>query len=85
VSDEDQVTVRFFAGARAAAGCDQVLVGPAGLQEVIQALHASFPALKNVTPVCSFLVDGISARARGDGPFISGGSSLDVLPPFAGG
>jgi molybdopterin converting factor small subunit len=82
---DDPVTVRFFAGARAAAGCDQVTVAPAGLQEVIQGLHAAFPALRTVTPVCSFLVDGVSAKPHEDGPFICAGSRVEVLPPFAGG
>ena len=82
---DDPVTVRFFAGARAAAGCDQVTVAPAGLQEVIQGLHAVFPALTTVTPMCSFLVDGVCAKPLQDGPFIGAGSSVDVLPPFAGG
>jgi molybdopterin synthase sulfur carrier subunit len=82
---DDHVTVRFFAGARAAAGCDQVTVVPGPLEEVIEGLHTAFPALTAVTPVCSFLVDGVSAKRRDGGPFIGAGSSVDVLPPFAGG
>lgn len=81
----DQVTVRFFAGARAATGCDHVEVLPGTLEEVIEGLHVDFPALTTVTPVCSFLVDGVSAQPHEDGPGIGSGSSVDILPPFAGG
>lgn len=82
---DDLVRVRLFASARAAAGCDQVGVLPGTLDEVIDGLHAAYPALASVTPVCSFLVDGVSARPHEDGPPIAAGSALDVLPPFAGG
>lgn len=82
---DDAVTVRFFAGARAATGCDLVAVPPGTLDEVIEGLQVVFPALTTVAPVCSFLVDGVSARPREDGPRIEAGSSVDMLPPFAGG
>lgn len=82
---DDQVTVRFFAGARAAAGCDQVSVAPGPLEEVIEGLRVAFPALTKVTPVCSYLVNGVSAKTHEGGPYISAGSSVDMLPPFAGG
>ena len=82
---EDQVTVKFFAAARAAAGCDQVLVEPGSLERVIESIHAAFPALKAVTPRCSFLVDSLSATRRDGGPIVGPGSTVDVLPPFAGG
>lgn len=85
VMGDEEVTVRFFAGARAAAGCDQVAVRPGTLANVIQGLHAVFPALAGVTPVCSFLVDGLSEKPRPGGALIGPGSMVDVLPPFAGG
>ena len=85
VAAEDQVTVRFFAAARAAAGCDQVLVGPGSLEEIIESMHAAFPALSGVTPVCSFLVDSLSAKRLEGGTIVDAGSTVDVLPPFAGG
>jgi len=84
VTAGDEVTVRFFAGARAAAGCDQVTVEPGPLEKVIEGLHTSFPALAAVTPVCSYLVNGLSVKRPQD-PVVRAGSSLDVLPPFAGG
>ncbi len=89
MSAENQVTVRFFAGARAAAGCDQVMVEPGPMEHVIESIHVAFPALTAVTPVCSFLVDSVSARRSAERPeggmFVHAGSTVDVLPPFAGG
>ena len=81
----EQVTIRFFAGARAAAGCDQVTVDPGPLEQVIKSLHADFPALADVTPGCSFFVDGLSATRHEGLLLVGAGSTVDVLPPFAGG
>lgn len=85
VSAQDLVTVRFFAAARAAAGCDQMTVEPGPLEQVLESMHAAFPALAAVTPMCSFLVDSMSAKRLGGGTEVSAGSTVDVLPPFAGG
>jgi len=86
VTAQEQVTVRFFAAARAAAGCDQILVEPGPLEQVIQSMHAAFPALIAVTPQCSFLVDSLTAKRPETGTTtVRAGSTVDVLPPFAGG
>ena len=86
VTAQEQVTVRFFAAARAAAGCDQILVAPGLLEQVIQSLHAAFPALTAITPQCSFLVDSLTAKRPEIGATtVRAGSTVDVLPPFAGG
>jgi sulfur-carrier protein len=85
VTAEDKVTVRFFAAARAAAGCDQVLLEPGSMGEIIERMNAAFPALTAVTPMCSFLVDSLSVKRIGGGKIVKAGSTVDVLPPFAGG
>ena len=81
----DVVTVRFFAGARAAAGMSETRV-PAGLT------HEAFVAtlterhgdrLATVLKAASFLVDGVVWR-DGQRP-LPAGAEVDVLPPFAGG
>ncbi|GAA0296833.1 MoaD/ThiS family protein [Kineococcus aurantiacus] len=80
-----QLTVRFFAGAAAAAGheSEQVLVAPAStLGELVDELGARDPALARVLTACSFLVDGVAARREDR---LADGTTLDVLPPFAGG
>lgn len=79
------VRVRFFAGARAAAGTPQtdapVHAGDR-VGDVLARLEADRPALARVVPACSFLLDGVSARA--DSP-VGAAAELDVLPPFSGG
>jgi sulfur-carrier protein len=78
------VTVRFFAGARAASGVDTEQRSAATLDELVRELaEAHGDKLARVLPACSFLVDGTSTRDRA--LVLSPGSTVDVLPPFAGG
>jgi molybdopterin synthase sulfur carrier subunit len=80
------VTVRYFAGARAAAGrdADQVALKAATVAAVLAEVstkHAG--ALDRVLPACSFLLNGTAVHDRAiPAP---DGATLDVLPPFAGG
>jgi len=83
------LTVRYFAGARAAAGVteEQVpadrLATPtiADLVETLTAWHG--PNLAKVLGVASFLVDGLPWHDRT--AQVPAGATVDVLPPFAGG
>jgi sulfur-carrier protein len=78
------VTVRYFAGARAASGVDTETRAAGTLDELVgQLVDTHGERLERVLTACSFLVDGTSARDRGVG--LSPGSVVDVLPPFAGG
>jgi molybdopterin converting factor small subunit len=78
------VVVRYFAGARAAAGVDTEERSAATLDELVTALADAHGArLARVLPACSFLVDGTTTRDRTLS--LSPGSVVDVLPPFAGG
>jgi len=80
--------VRFFAAARDAAGVPSMEV-PAGmsldalLAHVLDA-HAGDAALARVLERSTFLVDGLR-RDRGDPAPLATGTTVDVLPPFAGG
>lgn len=79
------LTVRYFAGARAAAGVAQDEV-PAGC--TLDQLTATLVArrgerLGRVLGAASFLVDGVAWRER-DRP-LPDAATVDVLPPFAGG
>ncbi|WP_380165441.1 MoaD/ThiS family protein [Jannaschia sp. R86511] len=82
---EGRVRVRFFAGARAAAGeretTVEVLAGDR-VADVLGRLGEARPELVRVVAACSFLLDGVSARS--DAP-LAGAAELDVLPPFSGG
>ncbi|KOX14709.1 MULTISPECIES: MoaD/ThiS family protein [Micromonospora] len=82
---QDQLTVRYFAGARAAAGRSEE-TAPAGrslddLAADLAQRHGD--RLGGVLRVASFLVDGVTCHDR-QAP-LPGGATIDVLPPFAGG
>jgi molybdopterin converting factor small subunit len=78
------VTVRYFAGARAAAGVDTESRAAGTLEELVgQLVGEHGERLQRVLTACSFLVDGTSTRDRSVA--LSPGSVVDVLPPFAGG
>jgi sulfur-carrier protein len=81
-----QLTVRYFAAARAAAGSDTETVSIAPgttLAALVETLAARGPELAKVLRRCSFLRDGIAVRD--DAIELSDGQTIDVLPPFAGG
>jgi sulfur-carrier protein len=78
------VTVRYFAGARAAVGVDTETRDAGSLDELVgQIVGAHGERLERVLTACSFLVDGTSTRDRAF--VLSPGAVVDVLPPFAGG
>lgn len=89
VSDESagiQVTVRYFAAARAAAGAGSekvTLRSGATVAELIDGLSVRDVRLATVLSRCSYLRDGIVVRD--DTVALSAGDTIDVLPPFAGG
>ena len=81
------VTVRYFAAARAAAGVETEAVDvPPGatvdiLLKTVRGAHGD--ALARVLDRCSFLLDEVAVRDRDTA--LHDGATLDVLPPFAGG
>ena len=76
------VTVRFWAGARRAAGrAEEQVVAPD--VRALRALLSERPELAAVVAASSVLVDGV-APAQDDVP-LREGAVVDVLPPFAGG
>ena len=86
------VRVRYFAGAREAAGVaeETVQVAPALpngavlASDVVDAVLSSHGRrLAQVVAACSFLLNGVAVRDRG--AEVAEGDELDVLPPFAGG
>ncbi|MEU4800968.1 MoaD/ThiS family protein [Actinosynnema sp. NPDC023587] len=82
-----RLTVRYFAGARAAAGVPDESLELSGAPTVAHVLDAMCArhgdGLGRVLAACSFLLDGVAVRDR-DTP-VGPGAQLDVLPPFAGG
>ena len=75
------VTVRYWAGAKRAAGVATESVTAGTLAE-LRRLLAARPELAGVAAVASFLVDG---RQADDDAVLADGAEVDVLPPFAGG
>ena len=53
----NEVEVRYFAAARAAAGVDNAHFSPAPLASIIADACSNNPALSHVISQCSFLVD----------------------------
>ena len=79
----ETIVVRYWAGARAAAGVDDERVpAVATVGELAEVLLASHPGLEAVLPVCSVLVGG--RASSGDDP-VPAGAVVEILPPFAGG
>ena len=78
------VTVRYFAGARAASGVDTESRDAASLEQLVgQIVDDHGERLERVLTACSFLVDGTSTRDPATS--LRPGAVVDVLPPFAGG
>lgn len=81
-----EITVRYFAAARAAAGIDiETLRCPAGttVATLVDELADRGPELAKVLARCSFLRDGVAVRDKDAG--LRTMETVDVLPPFAGG
>jgi molybdopterin converting factor small subunit len=75
------VTVRYWAGAKRAAGVETESL-TAGTIAELRAVLAGRPELAKIAAVASFLVDGGQA---GENTVLRDGAEVDVLPPFAGG
>jgi sulfur-carrier protein len=76
------VTVRYWAGAREAAGVDEEPAAADQLGDLVQLLAHERPELAQVLSVSSLLVDGL---VGGPSRVLSDGDVVEVLPPFAGG
>lgn len=84
------VLVRYWAGARAAAGvAEERFPAPATLTDLLErvvARHLDRPRLKDVVSVCSVLVgDRPVGTADPATVVLRPGDTVELLPPFAGG
>jgi sulfur-carrier protein len=81
------VTVRYFAGAKAAAGTrseDVAVPRGATVDDLVTAIAADHgDALARVLAAASFLLDEVAVHERST--VLADGAVVDVLPPFAGG
>ncbi|MFL6075586.1 MAG: MoaD/ThiS family protein [Mycobacteriales bacterium] len=85
MTENGTLTVRYFAGAKAAAGrADEPIPAGRSLDAILTDLSTRTPALARVLTACSFLLDG-TPHHRDDPTPLPPDTTLDVLPPFAGG
>ncbi|RRR99795.1 MoaD/ThiS family protein [Glycomyces terrestris] len=78
------VTVRYFAGAKAAAGRGEEQVSAADVRELKAVLAQRHgPAFGKVLSASTLLVDGLAAKDPETA--LPAGVTVEVLPPFAGG
>ena len=79
------VTVRYFAGARAAAGgISTEAIDAASVEQLVAILTERHgERLAVVLKAASYLVDGLTCHDRQ--AELRTGATVDVLPPFAGG
>jgi len=82
VSDQQGVTIRYWASARAAAGCDSEVLTGRRVGDVLEAAASAHSGLGVVLGVCTILLDG---RPASRSEALPEGAVLEVLPPFAGG
>jgi molybdopterin converting factor small subunit len=84
-SRPEAVTFRLFASARAAAGTAEVHIAPGPTHQVVAALAAALPPrFTDVLASSSLLTDGVRLDHTST-TLVPGGTTVDVLPPFAGG
>lgn len=87
-----EVCVRFWASARAAAGVHELavaVVGDTGLDDLVHLVLRELPdrtELHRVLGVCSVLVgDRPAGAAQRETVVVTPGTTVEFLPPFAGG
>lgn len=81
-----EVTIRYFAAARAAAGAESERLGiepGTTIDGLVTQLRSRNGDLATVLDRCSFLCDGVAVRDRT--ARLETNQTVDVLPPFAGG
>jgi len=76
------VTIRYWASARAAAGCDSERIAGNNVGDVLAAAAAAHTGLGVVLQVSTILLDGRHATSSEP---LSDGTTIEVLPPFSGG
>lgn len=81
------VSIRYWAGARAAAGVERQQVEASTLADALDQVREerADPRFDRVLAASSLLVDGVTAHPADLQTPLSGAVQLEVLPPFAGG
>ena len=78
------VQVRFWAGAKSAAGRSEMVVAPGSARQILTQLRSELgESFYSIAATSSLLLDG-GALHDLDRPLLAG-STLEILQPFAGG
>lgn len=85
---DTQVTVRFWASLRSAAGLVDDTFAPGSVAEVLAAVGDRYPATVELLPRCSVLLNAMAVHdlaGSGQSREVRPGMTMELLPPFAGG
>ena len=77
-----EVTIRYFAAARSAAGRSTATAEATSIRDLVTTVSAGRPELARVLSICTFLLNGERADPS---TLLAAGAQVDALPPFAGG
>ena len=83
INVNESVKLRLYAAARSAAGRSEITVEPGILANILINVAKGNSRLAHVFLQCSFLLDGVAVHESTKE--IPANSTIDVLPPFAGG
>jgi molybdopterin synthase sulfur carrier subunit len=85
---DTQVTVRFWASVRSAAGVVEDRFPAGTVAELLAEVGTRYPATTELLPRCSVLLDAMAVHdlaGSGQDRPVRPGATMEVLPPFAGG
>lgn len=79
------VVIRYWAGAKHAAGVESDTVAARTVGEALDIVLARHPTLAPVLALSSVLIDGAAGSADERDRELTPGGVVEILPPFAGG
>ena len=85
---DPQVTVRFWASVRSAAGVVEDAFPPGTVADLLVEVGTRYPATIELLPRCSVLLNAMAVhdlRGSGQSREVKAGTTMELLPPFAGG
>jgi molybdopterin synthase sulfur carrier subunit len=85
---DTEVTVRFWASVRSAAGVVEDRFPAGTVAELLTEVGHRYPATVELLPRCSILLDAMAVHdlaGSGQSRRVKPGATMEVLPPFAGG
>ena len=87
-TSDTQVTVRFWASVRSAAGVVEDTFPPGTVTDLLAEVGSRYPATVELLPRCSVLLNAMAVHdlaGAGRDRAVPPGTTMELLPPFAGG